>query len=183
MVASILDQNFRETQINAGSNTLVTRGTGGQSVSIINKMGGGGTAATPQPFDVSLSSDSTNTSQYTATIQAGTVNNILPSNMWNSFSTYGDSRYIWKLRCSTDGTSVSSVQIIVDSSQALPQVPVKFMLPFTFDIVFAVSFKAQVWRIIGDGSPFAYSSPLYTTDKDWYDLGAFPYETYYCWRW
>ena len=131
------------------------------------------------PLDVILKS--TGPDLYEATIIPGTVNGILPGNLFNKFTISGNSIRYFIAKAITDGKKVTSVSIELSSTQPQAQVPVAFALPAAFEKVFAVYTNGKAYRVIGPESITVNPRSLFTTDRANPTPGGFPYETFYDW--
>jgi hypothetical protein len=140
------------------------------------------------PFDISLKGVGTpdpNTgefSSYTATIGAGTVNGILPSNMFEEFVVSNGVTYYFKVVATTDGKQVTAASIVVDGSLPTAQVPVPQALPAGFQMLFGIYMGGKLYRTAGIGNLSAPSQALFTADRVNQVIGRPITETWYNWR-
>jgi hypothetical protein len=175
-VAKVIEDNFREVALQPGVGYTLKNSPGGASLVV----GGKGTAsAALQSFDVIIGSDENGTP--TATIVPGTLNGILPSNMFDSFTLDATSTWYFKAGATTDGTQVTAVEIYVDQSPPDQQTPVPQALPAAFDKLFALVKAGKVFRMIPDGSITVASQPLFTADRETWTPGKPMTETWYSW--
>ena len=128
-------------------------------------------------FEVKLKK---NGSGYTAQIAPGTINGILPSNIFSTFSVSSTTTY-FIARATTNGKQVVSAVIIVSSSPPQNQTPVPQALPASFDKLFAISMEGNVFRTIPSGSITVAPQPLFTADRDSWTPGKPMTETWYSW--
>lgn len=71
-------------------------------------------------------------------IWPGTVNGIMPENMYEEFQISDESTNLIKLTIDSDGSSITSVTINVDSSQPDYQLATENALPSGFDILVGI---------------------------------------------
>lgn len=173
-VAKVIEDNFRQVTLQPGIGYTLKTGPGGSSFVV--------TAQIPQknlqPFDV-MSGTAEGASS--ATIVPGTLNGILPTNMFDSFTLDATSTWYFKAGATTDGTQVTAVEIFVDNSPPDVQVPVPQALPASFDKLFAMSVDGKVFRMIPDGSITVAAQPLFTADRTSWAPGKPMTETWYSW--
>jgi len=133
-----------------------------------------------QPWDIIVT---TSGSAVTSTVYPGTLNSLIPSNMWDSASfTTSDTRY-FKVIGTTDGSKVTSCVIEIDDAQIEPQTPVLNALPATFEICFGLVYGGTAYRTIGDGSITATGHLEYSPEKDSpADPGETTRDYYYVWE-
>ena len=190
-VRSIINANFREVTLRPGVGYTISSGPGGPSLNVQAGTGSSSSAApTPSPFDVTLvpvevsggSGGSTAPTSYTATIRPGTVNGILPSNIFDSFTIEASQTTYFKAVATTNGKVVTSVSIVADDQAPAVQVPVPQALPAGFEVLFAVSSHGTVFRTLARGSSIvADSNALFVADRSGWTPGHPLTETWYAW--
>lgn len=173
-VAKVIEDNFREVALQPGVGYTLKNSPGGSSIVVTPPI----PQKNLQPFDVMLGSDGGAPS---ATIVPGTVNGILPSNMFDTFDLDATSTWYFKAGATTDGTQVTAVEIYVDNSPPDVQVPVPQALPASFDKLFAMSVAGKVFRMIPDGSITVAAQPLFTADRTSWAPGKPMTQTWYSW--
>jgi hypothetical protein len=101
------------------------------------KIGGTGGSDEDLPWDLSVSQSGGITS---VGIRPGSINNIVPSNMFQTILASGSSGsplYV-KLACSTDGRVITDVLIYINNNQAAAQGPTNSALPSYFEYTVGV---------------------------------------------
>jgi len=134
------------------------------------------------PVEVSGGSGgSTAPTSYTATIRPGTVNGILPSNIFESFTIEASQTTYFKAVATTNGKVVTSVSIVADNQAPAVQVPVPQALPAGFEVLFAVSAQGKVFRTLADGNIVAVSELLFVANVENWQPGMPMTENWYHW--
>jgi hypothetical protein len=177
--AAWIDGELRARELQPGPGYTFLRSSGGYSLNIT--AGSAPSAATPSPFDVTLVADSTG-ANYTATIRPGTVNGILPSNMFSSFSISASATTYFKAVATTDGKQVTSVSIVANDQAPAVQVPVPQALPAGFQVLFAVAKAGNVFRTLASGNIAAAAEFLFTANAANWSPGKPMTENWYHWR-
>ena len=125
-------------------------------------IAGGGGNNNARPWDLTVSESGGVTS---VRIVPGTINNIVPSNMFaNILAGTADTLFV-KLACSTDGMVITDVFIYMNSNPAAAQTAVNSALPTYFEFTVGV---------INNGTGYntaqrllaAVGSRLFITDKN-----------------
>jgi hypothetical protein len=161
---------------------LSARVTGdGTHISIKQTPGGGGTPQVTHPFQITSFADpegSPESPTYLVTVQPGTINNILPENIFSGgiglteFSLPRNAlRYVCLSATSNDG-SISSCTLSVDSSVPSQQTAVANTLPSSFKVLIGVVYNGTVKQIATDNLR-AYGIVLFNTydgtqNRNWY---------------
>lgn len=176
---------IRECQINAvvgsgGTTATFRRSTGGTTISInsINKQTG--LASTPCPFDIYLTAV---TSGFEATFQAGTINGVLPTNMFGKITgvTTASNTYFY-LKCTTDGKIITESVIEKDTNLRTPESPTADTAPTEFNIMIGYCTTAgATGRTISCGHLQARIAPSIQEDAETYVAGHRNYTQYYNW--
>ena len=131
--------------------------------------------STPQPWDIvglvgTGEPDSEGKySNYEASVWAGTAAGLLPSNVFDGGKlkvfTVPSSLQKWKAKCLTDGKQITSVEIIVDTSDPPAQDLVPSALPAVAWFLFGLTFEGATYRTIGQGNPSVTLNQAIVTDK------------------
>lgn len=144
---------------------------------------GDGGAVAPCPFSVKLVLQSGG--DYKVSLNAGVVNGNLPSNIFDTFTIGGGSNYYVKLSVTTTGNSVTSVDVVVDTSH--PDAPTVTMgtAPDNFDVLVyvlvSVGGKLTPFRVLGCGNVIAVPVIVQQTPKDSPSPGGSAWDLYYTW--
>lgn len=108
-------------------------------------------------------------SNYEGNVWPGTATGMLPSNLFagGKLATFAVPAALtkWKAKCLTDGTQITSVEIVVDASDPPAQALVPSALPAEAWFVFGVTFDGAVYRTLGPGNPFITLDRAIITDK------------------
>lgn len=145
----------------------------------------GGTTIQPYPFDVTVGKDESG--EPVVTVRAGTVNSLMPTNMFEQFPTFGtatsETIEYAKVIVSTDGKKVTSSEIQFGDYPAEAQVPTPNGLPTSVEVVFAVVYKGTAIRTIGNGSINLSGAEQFRLDKNPpAQAGQLAYVPYYRWN-
>jgi hypothetical protein len=112
---------------------------------------------------------------------------MIPTNLTGEaglteFTISGTTTIIFKARAATNGSNITSLTIVADATQPIPQVPAVNAMPDAFDAVFAMIIGGVVFRTIGAGNISATSTKLFITDKaSTPEFGQLGYESHYIW--
>jgi len=160
-----------------GLNYRVSRNAAGTTLVAM----GGTTAGTMFcPFDVTTTPSSGGT--YTATVRAGTVNQFLPSNNFDSFTLSNSDVVQVKVTALTDGAGITSCSLALDTDNAAEQVPTPNSMPTSVTLTVGVIVNAVWYRTAPCGSFNLVSQELYQVDKNPpANPGTLPYIPYYIW--
>jgi len=190
--AGTLNQILRELE--SLRITRVVNGTfrklpGGTEITVAPQRGGGGAAqVTPQPWDLisrrDPESDPENPS-YLVTVRPGTVNSVLPSN-WNEDSEAKDVQcnnsdlYYGKAVITTDGQSITGVEVALDTTPPAEQSPQLFAIESSVEILFGLFRAGSSYRVVGPGDISLRSVPWLVSSPDSArSFGQLPYDIYY----
>jgi hypothetical protein len=141
--------------------TRVVNGTfkklpGGTEIVVAPQRGGGGTPATPQPWDLIAQVDpdadpEDETPPYLIRVRPGTLNGILPTN-WDIEEEVSGAALIYaKAVVATDGEAVTGVTIEIDATPPTVQEPVEFGIANPVEYLFGLFLEGAVYRVIGAG--------------------------------
>lgn len=170
--------------------TRVVNGTfrklpGGTEITVAPQRGGGGTAATPQPWDLIARVDpdadpEDENPPYLVTVRPGTLNGILPSN-WDIEETLPSTGLHYaKAVIATDGQAITGVTIAIDTTAPTSQEPQEFGIESDIEYLFGLFAEGQVYRVIGAGhivlSPQQW---LVASANPPASPGESPYDIYY----
>jgi hypothetical protein len=103
---------------------------------------------------------------YTLKVQPGTLARILPENYDDEFAANDDTLYYGIARCSTDGTYINGVSVVITSSEPEPNVAVKFGLPPSVDILFGLFINGQTINLSGGKDIDVFAKNVITVDRD-----------------
>jgi len=184
----------RGENIVKGNNTLLARGADWVRISANAK--GDSTAGSESflPWDiyslVGVGEPNPETGKYAsykAKVYPGTLYGMIPTNLTGEaglteFTISGTTTIIFKARAATNGSNITSLTIVADATQPIPQVPAVNAMPDAFDAVFAMIIGGVVFRTIGAGNISATSTKLFITDKaSTPEFGQLGYESHYIW--
>ena len=172
--------------------TRVVNGTfkklpGGTEIVVAPQRGGGGSGAEPHPFKIFSSKNPNNANQYIVTVYPGTLNNLLPTNLFDGaglrqFIISADELNYVILEANTNGSDqFLSCEIAVESSPPAAQDPTKFSLPTAPQFLLGVVYNASAYNTINDSLTLT-GKQQFTTDKQPpAPAGQLPYEIWYVW--
>lgn len=127
------------------------------------------------PFDVTVAGGA-------ATIYPGSVNGIMPSNMFATFTASPSSTLHVKVRAVTNGQAVTGCTMVVDASAPAIQTPTPEGLPTVVEIQVAVLHDGKAYRTIGNGGLALSGQQQYTVGKDSpLEPGERNFIPYYAW--
>lgn len=178
---------IRECQINAvvgsgGTTATFKRSTGGTTISInsINKQASGGVAATVCPFDATLTPV---TSGINVTFEIGTMNGLLPTNMFNTFNVTTSSVNYFFVTGTGNGKSITSCQIQSDTNPpAFQSFQNPDIAPTTVKVLIGVVTTAGEFRkAIPCSNISCIITPSIQEDNVTYVAGSRNFKQYYGW--
>ena len=140
-----------------------------------------GPSITSCPLNIIVKNNSGNS---TVSITAGTVNNLLPSNIFvaGGFPINSKEVVYVKINALTDGHAVTSCSIVIDSNVPDIQQPTPFGLPQKVDILIGVISYGTPYRTIGCGSIQLTGQQQFIINKDPpAQPGTLNYIPYYTW--
>lgn len=141
---------------------------------------GGGTPgpAATYPFDVTLTGSGT----LTASVKAGTINGLIPSNFLSTFSIGALATGYLVLSVTTSGGQVTGALLSLPSTPPVG-IPVNMgQPPTTFDYLLGAVVNGVWFRVIGLGSLAAASVEAFRVSKVAPAPGTLPYDIYYTWN-
>ena len=131
-IASAIEANFNEVAIQPGYGYVFNRTSGGTSLTI--KQNNPSFNAPKNPFDISLAFDS-GSSTTKINVWPGTINGIMPENIFDDFTISGGDLHYVKATIDTDGSAVTSVTLNVDTSTPDVQHSADGSMPSGFDVL------------------------------------------------
>ena len=168
-------------KMNSGVGYLVSRNRTGTTLKI--KPGSGGSAATVCPFDPVIGElDTPSDTSKKLTIQPGSVNQLLPDNMFDDFTISTSDLIKVKVRATSDGESITGATLVVDTNEAEVQIPTPFALPTVVEILVAVVYEGVAFRVLPCGSIVLSGVEQFRIDKDPpAEPGEMDSEIFYAW--
>jgi hypothetical protein len=141
--------------------------------------GGGGTPATPQPWDLLAQVDPNADPEdenppYIIRVRPGTLNGILPSNWEIEETVAGEGLFYAKAIITTDGEAITGVTIAIDEEEPESQEPQLFAIAEHVEYLFGliqdgvpqrvigqghITLPTSVWQVVQSGSPMPGESP------------------------
>ena len=142
------------------------------------KRGGGGGNLCPLTPAVSVTG-----ANYSIRMSPGSVNNLMPSNMFSSFIVgTGTSPVYVKAVVASDGTKVTSSAFAVNTTPPVAQSPTASALPTSVEVLVAIVNSGIAYRTIGCGSVSLQGVEDYRLDKATAVAGSLAYTPYYAWK-
>ena len=142
--------------------TRVVNGTfkklpGGTEIVVAPQSRGGGTPATPQPWDLQAvvnpdAAPENPTPPYLVRVRPGTLSEFLPTNWDEEFTLQGDQDYYAVAEVSTDGKAITSVEIKFPTTPPESQQPELFAVPSIVNVVFGIFSQGGALRTIPAGN-------------------------------
>jgi len=165
-IASILESNFREVILQKGPGYTVTTAPGGTTLNISNNSF---FPTSPKlPFDIVLGGTADSPS---ISLWPGTVNGIMPENMFDTFTVDATSLWYVKATVDTSGGAVQSVSINVDTSSPDVQTPASDDFPTGFDVLLGIYKKGSIYNVAG-GNVTLTANQINTYDGSWQGVWA-----------
>jgi hypothetical protein len=174
------------SELKPSPNTKVRRTTGGTYVAHVQSRGGSsiGGSSTPSscPFDITLTPQAGPSTHFDLTIAAGTVNSEVPASILSVVDYDPATTIFVKAHCLTDGKSVTSSSIVVDTSAPAINVANASSGTSTLDICIAVVSGGVVQKTLGwCGSITVTLEEVFLEDKVSPSIGESPYIRWYQW--
>lgn len=150
---------LRSIVLNDGVGYRINRTPCGSNLTL--GIGGSGSSC---PFDVSVAQANDDSGNVNITVNAGTVNNLLPSNNFDPFEVDPTDIIQVKISCYSDGQAITSCTLVVDTNAPAVQEPAQFGLPTEVDVLIAVVVNGVAYRVIGCGSIQLTSTQVFVTN-------------------
>ena len=162
-----------------GNGYLIRNVPGGVSLNI-KSNGKSVTQTVNHPFDVTVKSGSSS-SDLIANVRPGSVNSLLPGNIFGDFHFDPSDVVKVKVRATTDGAKVTGAAMVVDTDEAASQVPAPFGLPVSVDVLVAVKVCGVPMRTLDFGSVVLTGTEAFRVSAT-AGPGELPYTGYYVWE-
>ena len=180
MINGIVDA-IREAQVSSVVGGTFKRSSGGTTISVATPQKGvAGVAQTICPFDPTATAV---TSGYEVSFSAGTINGILPTNMFSKLTgvTTSGITYFY-LKCATDGKLLTTAVIEKDTSARTPQASNADTAPTTLNVLIGYMTTAGVAvKTIPCANITARVYPTIQEDNVTYVAGQRNFKQYYSW--
>jgi hypothetical protein len=177
LVNQIID-SIRECQIQSGDGYSFSRNSGGTTLSIKGQKTSASVAKPTCPFDVSASVSG---GQLIVSMALGTVNGVVPSNIFDQITTSTTPQKYVYIECSTNGKNVTTASWGVQNDLPVPAEATVDTAPPTFKILVAAITNSTVYKAIPCSNVVAKVSPSIQEDKETYVAGERNYNQYYHW--
>lgn len=164
-----------------GVGYTVSRNPNGTVLQTKAGKGGIGSAC---PFDALITDlEPVSSTDKNLRVRVGSVNDLLPTNIFDDFTFTVSSVIKIKLRVVTDGQKVTGSSLIVDNTACEIQTPTPFALPASVDVLVGVVVGGKPYRTIPCGSIVLEGHEEFKLDKDPpAEPGELPYTPYYAWK-
>jgi hypothetical protein len=180
MINGIVDA-IREAQVSSVVGGTFKRSSGGTTISISTPQKGvSSVAPTICPFDPTVTAT---TSGYQVSFSAGTINGILPTNIFSPLTgvTTASVNYFY-IKCTTDGKLLTSAVIEKDTSVRTPQASNADTAPTTLNVLIAYMTTAGIAvKTIPCSNLNARVFPTIQEDNVTYVAGERNFKQYYNW--
>jgi hypothetical protein len=149
-------------------------------------IGGGGGGVTSHPFKIASRQDPDNENQYLVTVNAGTINSLLPSGIFSgpALQVYSLSsntlRYV-NLTASSDGQQITTASVSVESSAPSAQTPEIFGLPSSAKFLLGLVYNSNVFQVQFTNLVVTGKQQFIASKSSPAAVGELPYEIYYVW--
>lgn len=118
---------------------------------------------------------------YRITLRPGTINTIVPSNMFSNFAIPLTGTYYTSLDCTTDGTSVTAAVINVSTTPPAPLDEDMGAAPDFFQLLLGMTVDLKIYQFI-DYVLFAFPIRTIYSIKDSPEPGQPYYDLHYSWQ-
>lgn len=171
---------------------LSARVTGdGTFISLNTSQGSGTTTASHNhPFQIRStkkpSEDEEESNEYIVTVSPGTINSLLPDEIFDAESIKQHTipkdalRHV-VLNAQSDGQQITTATISLEPTAPEPQSPVIFGLPAQADFLIGVVYNSSVYQVITDNISVTGKQQFVTEKTAPAQPGELPYEVYYVW--
>lgn len=168
--------NVHKTQVGAAGFTLYADGSGPSSSA----------PAAITPFDIFATKNMTGSpptwdGTYNVTIYPGTVNGLLPTNVFSTITGIGTGTYYAAITATTDGKTITSSVWGLSASPPTAQTPTVWTAPTTFVYLFGVLVSGQPYRTIAPGSLQFEPINIMKIPKVSPGANVIPWDNYYEW--
>lgn len=182
LINSIIDEINKNNLVSISGGSL-NKSINGTTISVQPSAPQPAVAIIP-PFY--YSTVSTTASGVYFNLTAGTINNYLPDNIFNTVTlstttpALNEKRYVY-LNCDTNGATILSA--VVTASTVAPLAPTAEIgsAPVTFSALLYVIDGQTPYRVIGAGSLVARAVEVGRTGKTSIGVGEVPFNIYYTW--
>jgi len=182
MINGIVDA-IREAQVSSVVGGTFKRSSGGTTISVATPQKGvvAGVAQTICPFDPTATAV---TSGYEVSFSAGTVNGLLPSNMFSPLTGVTTSaRNYFYIKCTSDGKSLSTAIIEKDTTIRTPAESQIDSAPTTLNILIAtMATSGAIVKTIPCQNLSASIVPTIQEDNSSFVVGERNFKQYYNWE-
>lgn len=141
--------------------------------------GGGGGPSGPYPFDVELTGSG---SPLTASILPGTLNGLIPTNIFSTYPLAVPGTYYLVLAATAATGEIASCSLSMPTSPPVGIPTVMGEPPLSFDYLLGVVIDGVWFRTIGNGSLSAAGQEVFRISKASPAPGTLPYDIYYTWN-
>ena len=178
MMNNIID-SIRECQVQSVVGGIFKRGVGGTTITV--KAGRQQGEQALCPFDPTATAV---TSGYEVSFSAGTVNGLLPSNMFSPLTGVTTSgRNYFYIKCTSDGKSLSTAIIEKDTAIRTPPASTIDSAPTTLNILIAtMATSGEIIKTIPCQNPSASIVPTIQEDNSSFVVGERNFKQYYNWE-
>ncbi len=187
--ATTLNQILRELE--SLRITRVVNGTfrklpGGTEIIVSPRGGGGGGGTTVHPFQISSSTAPESENQYVVTVRPGTLNNLMPTNLFeeNALRQFpipsNELNYVILTGQTNASDQFVSCALSVSETPPSAQEPTMFSLPVEAEFLLGVVYNGTAYNTITD-SLLVSGVQQFTEQKTSPAAGALPYNIYYVW--
>ena len=164
---------------------ITVRQTGqGTAIDLATTIKGGGVAGDTHPFQISVALNPL-TNNYEATIRPGTLNQLLPSNIFQGAAlqkfTYSQNsmRHVI-LSAQADGGQFTACELQLSQTAPSSQAPALYGLPTTVQFLIGVVYNATVFQVAKNNLSLT-GKELFRTAKASPAPGEVAFNVYYAW--
>lgn len=171
---------LNECRLTAVVGGQFSRGNGGTTITIQKARGGTPAQGVICPFDITLSPV---TGGFIASFSAGTINGVLPTNIFTPLTNITTSaNTYYYLKNTTDGKVITNCVLEKDTSLRTPAQPTADTAPTEFNIMIGYTTTAGVTeKTITCAHLQARIAPSIQEDADSYTAGERNYTQFYNW--
>lgn len=182
VIYNILSQLWRGENIGKGPNIRIRQnGLGGYTITGANQSSNS-SAATSCPFDMAVSVN-TGTSVMSVSFTPGTVNGVLPSNIFTPATIgYTSGATVYAIvTCETNGQVITSTTLSISSTAPTAQTPVAWAAPSSFAYMVGVIVDQTAYKTIACGNLTFAPTVAMSVPKSSVTPNVIPFDNYYTW--
>ncbi len=143
-------------------------------------------AVIEHPFRIISRGSPNNESQYLVSVHPGTINALLPSQIFDGSGlkkhtlSANTLRYV-VLEANSDGQQINAASILLEAEAPEPQSPEIFGLPATAKFLLGIVYNSSVYQVVFTNISVTGKQQFIASKSSPAAAGELPYEIYYVW--